>query len=99
MSTHNAITDRLITDARRKIAKQERAVATRGRTAMIVGIVALVVSPMSVAGWVLGAVTLGLGTASMRRPESARHARIALVLGLSALAVATFFETFSIAIR
>ena len=88
--------DRMFTEVRRRAAAQRT--AGRGRTAMITGIVALVVSPVGVLGWIIGAVALGLGAVSLRQPSSARHARIAMILGFGAIIVATFFETLSISL-
>ncbi|MFC5211657.1 hypothetical protein ACFPM0_34610 [Pseudonocardia sulfidoxydans] len=95
----NAVADRLLSEARKRTAQQHKAPTGRGRIAMIVGIVALVVSPISIAGWVVGLVTLGLGLTAVRKPDQAKLARIALVLGAAAIFVATFFFTLSISLR
>ena len=96
MSSEHAVADRMLTGVRRRAAAQRS--AGRGRTAMITGIVALVVSPVGVLGWIIGAVALGLGAVSLRQPGTARQARIAIILGFGAIIVATFFESLSISL-
>ncbi len=91
MSTEKTVADRLLTDARKRTARQER--AKLGKVAMITGIVAVLVSPVSIAGWIVGVVALVLGAVAVRRPVSAKQAKIALVLGFAALVIATFFFT------
>lgn len=98
-STDNAVADRLLSEARKRTAQQHKAPTGRGKIAMIVGIVALVASPISIAGWVLGLLTVGLGLAAVRRPDQAKLAKIALALGVGAIFVATFFFTLSISLR
>lgn len=95
----NAVADRLLSEARKRTAQQQKAPTGRGRIAMIVGIVALVASPISIAGWILGLVTLGLGITAVRKPDQAKLAKIALALGAGAIFVATFFFTLSISLR
>ncbi|MHA6796100.1 hypothetical protein ACVGVM_21685 [Pseudonocardia bannensis] len=97
MSTENTVADRLLEDARKKTAKQES--PALGKAALIVGIIAVLASPISLAGWILGVAALGLGGAAVRRPAAAKHAKIAMVLGFAALVVATFFFTLVIATR
>lgn len=97
MSSENTVADRLLTDARRKTAKQDS--PALGKAAMIVGVIALLVSPVSIAGWVLGATAVGLGVAASRRPVSAKRARIAMVLGAAAILVGVFFFTLNLAQR
>jgi hypothetical protein len=97
MSTDNTVADRLLTEARKKTARQES--PGLGKIARIVGIVALVVSPISIAGWVLGSLALGLGVAALQRPVSARNAKIAIALGAAAILVGVFFFTLSIVWR
>jgi hypothetical protein len=96
MSSDNTVTDRLIDDARKKTAKNES--PALGKAAMIVGIVALIVSPISIAGWIVGAVALGMGIAAVRRAAPRKQAKIAIGLGAAALFIATFFYTLAIAL-
>jgi predicted transporter len=96
MSTENTIADRLLEEARRKTAKSES--PTLGKAALIVGVIALFVSPVSIAGWIFGAVTIGLGAAAARRPVSARKAKIAMLLGSAAILIGVFFFTLNIAL-
>jgi hypothetical protein len=98
MSTDN-VTDRLLSDARRKAARQESVQegARPGKIALIVGIIAVVVSPVSILGWIGGATALGLGARAVRHPAAAKQARIAMVLGFAAILVGVFFFTLSIA--
>jgi hypothetical protein len=96
MSTENTTTaDRLLTDARKKTARQES--SKLGTASLVVGIIALLVSPISIAGWVLGATALGLGAGASRRPVSGKQAKIAMVLGVAAILVGVFFYTLNIA--
>ncbi|NMH99055.1 hypothetical protein [Pseudonocardia acidicola] len=95
MSTENTVADRLVDDARKKTAKQES--PTLGKAGLIVGIIAVIASPVSIAGWILGLAALVLGAVSVRRPMSAKQAQIAMVLGFAALVVATFFFTRNLA--
>lgn len=95
MSKENTVTARLLTDARRKTARRES--AGLGQAAVIVGVVAVLASPVSIAGWIVGAVALALGGLAVRRPAAAKQAKIALVLGFAALVIATFFFTLNLA--
>jgi hypothetical protein len=96
MSTENTIADRLLEEARKKTAKSES--PALGKAALIVGAFALFVSPVSIAGWIFGAVTIGLGLAAARRPVSARKAKIAMLLGGAAILIGVFFYTLNIAL-
>jgi hypothetical protein len=95
MSTENTVAERLLEDARKKTAKSES--PTLGKAALIVGTIALIVSPISIVGWIVGAVTIGLGLGAARRPVSARHAKIAIALGGAAILVGVFFYTLNVA--
>ena len=95
MSTENTVADRLLEDARKKTAKSESPVL--GKVALIVGAIALLVSPISIVGWIVGAATIGLGLAAARRPVSERHAKIAIALGGAAILVGVFFYTLNVA--
>ncbi|GAA2555806.1 hypothetical protein [Pseudonocardia hydrocarbonoxydans] len=95
MSTDKTVADRLLDDARAKTAREES--ATLGKIALIVGVVALLASPISILGWVFGAAALGLGVAAVRRPASAKQAKIAMVLGSAAILVGVFFFTLNVA--
>ncbi len=95
MSSENDVTDRLLTDARKKTARQENAML--GKAALVVGVVALLASPISIAGWVLGATAVGLGAGAVNRPVSAKPAKIAIGLGVAAILVGVFFFTMNIA--
>lgn len=95
MSTDKTVADRLLDDARAKTAREES--PTMGKIALIVGVVALLVSPVSILGWVFGATAIGLGVAAVRRPISAKQAKIAMVLGAAAILVGVFFFTMNLA--
>jgi hypothetical protein len=95
MSTDKTVADRLLDDARAKTAREES--PTMGKIALIVGVVAVLVSPISILGWVFGAAALGLGAAAVRRPVSATQAKIAMVLGVAAILVGVFFFTLNVA--
>ncbi|GAA4539526.1 hypothetical protein [Pseudonocardia xishanensis] len=87
--------DRLLADARKKTARQQS--PALGKIALIVGIIALVVSPISIAGWVGGVAALVLGGLAVRNPETAKPAKIAMALGFAAILVGVFFFTMNIA--
>ena len=82
MSSENTVADRLLDDARKKTARQEK--ASTGKPAMIVGIIALVVSPVSILGWIVGAVAVGMGAMALKNPAAAKKGKIALALGVAA---------------
>jgi hypothetical protein len=95
MSSENDVADRLLSEARKKTAKQDS--PKLGKVAFIVGIIALVLSPISILGWVFGAAAVGMGAAAVRRPVSAKRAKIAIALGVVAILIGTFFFTLNIA--
>jgi hypothetical protein len=97
MSSENTVADRLLDEARKKTARQEKPAS--GRPALIVGVIALLVSPVSILGWIVGAVALALGAVAVRHPGAAKQGRIALVLGFAAVLVGIFFFTLNIAMR
>ncbi|HEX8519734.1 MAG TPA: hypothetical protein VF667_09100 [Pseudonocardia sp.] len=97
MSQENTVADRLLDDARKKTARQEK--PATGRTAVIVGVLALLVSPVSILGWIVGAVTLALGAKAVKHPATAKQGRIALALGAAAILIGVFFFTLNIAMR
>jgi predicted transporter len=67
--------------------------------ALIVGALALLVSPISILGWIVGAAAIGLGVAAVRRPAAAKQAKIAMVLGGLAILVGVFFFTLNVALH
>jgi hypothetical protein len=95
MSTENTVADRLLEDARKKTAKSESPVL--GKVALIVGAIALLVSPISIVGWIVGAGAIGLGVAAVRRPAAAKQAKIAMALGGMAILIGVFFFTLNVA--
>lgn len=95
MSTDKTVADRLLAEARAKTAREES--PTLGKIALVVGVVALLASPISILGWVFGAAALGLGGAASRRPVSVKQARIAMVLGVAAILVGLFFFSLNVA--
>ncbi|MGQ0574364.1 MAG: hypothetical protein ACT4RN_09190 [Pseudonocardia sp.] len=95
MSTDNT-TDRLLADAREKTARGDS--PKLGKIALIVGVIALIASPISILGWILGATAVGLGVAGMKRPASAKQAKIGLGLGVAAILVGLFFFNLIIAL-
>jgi hypothetical protein len=96
MSTENTIADRLLEDARRRTAQGES--PALGKAALIVGVIALLFSPVSILGWIGGVAAIGTGAAAIRRPASAKRAKIAVALGVAAILVGTFFYTLIIAL-
>jgi hypothetical protein len=95
MSTENTVADRLLEDARKKTAKSES--PALGKAAPIVGVVAMVVSWISILGWIVGAAAVGLGAAAVRRPASAKQAKIAMTLSAAATLIGVFFFTPNVA--
>ena len=95
MSSENDVADRLLSAARKKTAKQDS--PKLGKVSLIVGIVALVVSPISILGWIFGACAVGNGLAAARRPTSAKRSKIAIALGVAAILVGVFFFTLNLA--
>lgn len=96
MSSENDVADRLLNEARKKSARQGDA-SILGKVALGVGIVALVVSPVSILGWIVGLGAVGTGIAGVRKPESATLSKIAIALGVAAILVGVFFFTLNIA--
>ena len=95
MSSDNSVTDRLLNDARKKTARTGS--PKLGKAAVIVGVLAVIVSPVSVLGWLVGAVALGMGYSAAQRPVSKKRGRIAMVLGFAAILIGVFFYTLTIA--
>ena len=95
MSTEKTVTDRLLDEARAKTARSQS--PTIGKIALIIGVVAVLVSPISILGWVFGAAAIGVGVAAVRRPQAAKQAQIAMALGAVAILVGVFFFTLNIA--
>ena len=62
-------------------------------------LVAVVVSPVSILGWLVGATALGMGYSASQRSVSRTRGRIAMVLGFVAILIGVFFFTLIIAMR
>jgi len=97
MSSENDVADRLLSEARKKTAKQDS--PKMGKVALIVGIIAVIVSPISILGWIMGSVAVGTGVVAVRRPVSSKRGKIAIVLGVVAILVGVFFFTLSLAMN
>jgi hypothetical protein len=97
MSSDNSVTDRLLNDARKKTARTGS--PKLGKAALIVGVLAVIVSPVSILGWLVGAVALGMGYSAAQRPVSKKRGRIAMVLGFAAILIGLFFYTLTIAMQ
>jgi hypothetical protein len=95
MSSENDVADRLLSEARKKTAKQDS--PKMGKVALIVGIIAVIVSPISILGWIFGAAAVGTGVVAVRRPVSMKRGKIAIVLGVVAILVGVFFFTLNLA--
>ncbi|HEX4356529.1 MAG TPA: hypothetical protein VH141_03355 [Pseudonocardia sp.] len=95
MTADNPLADKLLNHARKKTARMDNPSMTKA--ALIVGIVAALTSPVSIAGWVFGAIAIGLAVPGSQRPLTAQHARIAVILGVVAILIGTFFFTLNIA--
>jgi Tfp pilus assembly protein PilN len=95
MTSDNPVADKLVTDARKKTERLQS--PTLALAALIVGILGVIAAPfMPIAGWILGAVTIGLGVPGMQREVSAKQAKIAVVIGVAAILVGVFFFTYTI---
>jgi Tfp pilus assembly protein PilN len=97
MTSDNPVADRLLSNARKKTARLES--PTLAKAALVVGVVAVLASPISIAGWILGAITVALGAPGTRRSVSAKQAKIAVLLGVAAILIGVFFFTWNIANR
>lgn len=97
MSNKSEVADRLLTDARKRTAKAEN--PTLAKAALVVGVIAVLVSWISLAGWVFGATAIGLAAPGARGTTVKRRAMIAIGLGWAALVIATFFFTLNISRR
>lgn len=96
MSTENTVTERLLTEARKKTAKNENPML--GKVAVVIGVIAVPTNLVSIlAAWIIGAIAIGLGAAAVRRPVSAKPAKIAMVLGFVAILIGVFFVSLAIA--
>jgi hypothetical protein len=95
MSSENDVTDRLLSEARKKTARQDS--PKMGKVALIVGIIAVIVSPISILGWIGGTAAVGTGVVATGRPISAKRGKIAIVLGVVAILVGVFFFTLNLA--
>jgi hypothetical protein len=96
MSSDNSVVDRLLEDARKRTARSENPLL--GKVALTVGVIAVLVGPISFLGWIIGTVAVGLGSAAARRPVSVKHGRIAIALGVAAILVGVFFYTLNVAL-
>ena len=74
MSSETDVADRLLSEARKKTAKQDS--PKMGKVALIVGIIAVIVSPISILGWIFGAAAVGTGVVAVRRPVSMKRGKI-----------------------
>lgn len=103
MSSDNPTADRLLDDARKKSASQESPIlAYIGLAVALVGLICLAVlgdaTQAAVAGWVTGAVAVGLGTASVKKGAAVKLAKSALILGILAILGATFIFCYAQAV-
>ena len=73
MSSENTVADRLLDDARKKTARQEK--PATGKVALIVGAIALLVSPVSILGWIVGTAAVVTGVLAVKHPASPSRAR------------------------
>ncbi|HEY0816505.1 MAG TPA: hypothetical protein VGE11_24775 [Pseudonocardia sp.] len=97
MSSENDVAERLLAEARKKTAKQDS--PKMGKISLIIGIIALLVSPVSILGWIVGLAAIGTGVTAVRRPNSTKQPKIAIALGFVAILVGVFFFTLNIASR
>lgn len=98
MSTENSVAERLLTDARRKTARQASPILAR--VALGVSILAMLVSPIGVFGWpaawAVGLIAIILGAIAAQRSVAKTPAKIACALGFLAICIGTFLFTLMI---
>lgn len=95
MSSDNPTADRLVEGARKKEASQQSPVlAWVGIALAVVGAACLVLftdaTQAALAGWVTGAIAVGLGFTSLKRGAPGGVSKVSLVLGVIVILVATF---------
>jgi hypothetical protein len=95
MTSDNSVADRLLEEARRRTARHES--PTIGKVAVGLGALALLVSPVSILGWLVGAIAIGTGATATQRPVAAGRGRIAIALGAAAVLVGVFFFSLNVA--
>ncbi len=67
--------------------------------ALIVGVIGLLVSPVSILGWIVGATAVALGAAAVKHPVAAKQGRFGIGLGVAAILIGVFFFTLNISLR
>jgi hypothetical protein len=97
MSSDNTVADRLLDDARKKTARQEN--PATGKVALIVGAIALLVSPVSILGWIVGTAAVVTGVMAVKHPATAKQGKIGIGLGVAAILIGLFFFTLNISMR
>ena len=97
MSSDNTVADRLLDDARKKTARQEN--PSTGKLALIVGAIALLVSPVSILGWIVGTAAVVTGAMAVKHPTAAKQGKIGIGLGIAAILIGVFFFTLNISMR
>ncbi len=95
MSNENTVADRLLTDARKKGARQES--STLAKVALATSILAVLsllflIYPFAPA-WPLGAAAVIMGGIATKRTTGKTMAWIACTVGFLAICAATFFYT------
>lgn len=97
MSSDNTVASRLLDDARKKTARQEN--PATGKVALIVGAIALLVSPVSILGWIVGTAAVVTGALAVKHPTTAKQGKIGVGLGVAAILIGVFFFTLNITMR
>ena len=67
--------------------------------ALIVGVIALLVSPVSILGWIVGTAAVVTGAMAVKHPAAAKQGKIGIGLGVAAILIGLFFFTLNIAMR
>ena len=65
--------------------------------ALIVGAIALLVSPVSILGWIVGTAAVVTGFMAVKHPAAAKQGKIGIGLGVAAILIGVFFFTLNIA--
>ena len=96
MTSDNPTADRLVSDARKKTAAQES--PRLATIALVVGGLGVILgSLVAAAGWVLGAIAIGLSGMSLKRGAGVKLAKIGVIVGVVAVLVGTFCFTYYVA--
>lgn len=95
MSTENTVAERLLTDARKKAARQENSILAKAALATsVLALLSLLVMVYPIpAAWPLGAAAIIMGGIAAKRTVGRKMAWTAMTIGFLAVCGATFVYT------